>query len=384
MTGLKQSDINMYQNIVTRLLRMQGLFFKFRHRYYPSNQQLLRQFARIYEKYYRSYWGSAACSVGAELRELDDQILEISDGKHRTYVRGHRVMLDTHLSLRIAENKHLTYKLLEEAGYRGPSYIVYDLASIPKAAEFMEHLNTMVVIKPMQGTGGGNGITTNIHSRRQLKYASVWASGYDVNLLIERQIPGNSYRLLYLGGRFVDAVRRDPPRVVGDGRCALRKLIAMENRRRAEGDAVLSLCHITTDLECKYHLANAGMLLNYIPVAGESVVVKTVVNQNSYRENHRELMVHPSIIELGERLVSALNLELAGVDIIAPTLAMPLQDSGGVINEINTTPGLHYHDLIADRAGVPDVGKLVLQYIFARQADRPLAGRLCKSCSGEQ
>ena len=344
-----------------------GLFFKFRHRYYPANRQLLQQSERVYKRYYRSYWDSAASSVGAHVRELGDQILEISDGEHSTYVRGHHVMLDSYLSLQIAGNKGLTYELLADAGCQSPRYLAYDLTGIFSAVEFMEQYNTMVVIKPMQGTGGGEGITTNIHSRCQLRRASVWASGYNRKLLIEQQVPGNSYRLLYLGGRFVDAVRRDPPRVTGDGRSTLRKLIAAENRLRDTGDTVTSLRHITIDLECKYHLENTGMHLNYIPAAGESVAVKTVVNQNSSRENHREKVVHGAIVELGERLVSALKLELAGVDIIAPTLATPLGESGGVINEINSTPGLSHHDLVADRTGAPDVGKRVLQYVFARE-----------------
>jgi cyanophycin synthetase len=357
----------MYQKLQTRIQRMQGLFFKFRHRYYPANRQLLQQFADVYKRYYQSYWYSAARSLGARVRELGDQFLEISDGEHTTYVRGHHVMLDTHLSRCIAENKQLTYQLLAEAGYRGLPYLVYNLDDISRAVEFMESLDAMVVVKPMQGTGGGSGITANIRNRRQLRRASVWASGYDKDLLVEPQITGNSYRLLYLGGRFVDAVRRDPPCVTGDGRSTLTKLVAAENQRRAEGETVTSLSPITMDLECKYHLENAGMHLNYIPADGQSVVVKTVVNQNSSRENHREDMIHPDIIELGRHLVSALKLELAGVDIIAPTLAQPLQDCGGVINEVNTTPGLSYHDLVADRSGSPDVGKLVLQYIFQRQ-----------------
>ncbi len=128
------------------------------------------------------------------VRELGDHILEISDGKHSTYVCGYHVMLDTHLSLRIVGNKHLTYKLLAEAGYQGPPYLVYDLASIPRAAEFMEHLNTMVVIKPMQGTGGETGSPPTFTAA-----VSSGAHPYGLQATIKTCLSNRRYRAIRTG-----------------------------------------------------------------------------------------------------------------------------------------------------------------------------------------
>jgi cyanophycin synthetase len=38
-----------------------------------------------------------------------------------------------------------------------------------------------------------------------------------------------------------------------------------------------------------------------------------------------------------------MNSGFAGIDIITLDPSVPLSESGGVINEVNTTPGLHHH-----------------------------------------
>ena len=44
-----------------------------------------------------------------------------------------------------------------------------------------------------------------------------------------------------------------------------------------------------------------------------------------------------------ERAAILLQSKFAGVDVITLDPSLPLEKSGGVINEINTNPGLHHH-----------------------------------------
>ena len=64
-------------------------------------------------------------------------------------------------------------------------------------------------------------------------------------------------------------------------------------------------------------------------------------------------------------------MALAGVDLIAPDVALPLEESGGMVNEINTTPGLHHHVLVSDPAAGADVGVLVLDRLLSTGSRRP-------------
>ena len=73
----------------------------------------------------------------------------------------------------------------------------------------------------MKPTGGasGSGTTTGVRTRDQLLRARLrGAAAVARRLLIERQAEGDMYRLLFCDGELLDAVRRRPPRVTGDGR----------------------------------------------------------------------------------------------------------------------------------------------------------------------
>jgi len=149
-----------------------------------------------------------------------------------TIVSLSSVMLDDHLTLNAMGHKALTYDLLVTKGYKVPAHCIYTMTQMHKAEMFLLRQGGSVVAKPASGTGGGRGITTGITTTSQLRQASSYASRFDSTLLVEEHLTGGSYRLLYLDGRFIDAVRRDRPLVTGDGRHTIRQLVRIENQRR--------------------------------------------------------------------------------------------------------------------------------------------------------
>ncbi len=324
-----------------------------------------RTFDRLRARYYEALWEQAAQAIGAGSEPIGYGYLRIQKGDRFTFVNQHEVMLDDHLSLRIAGHKPLSYQLLRELGVPTPPYVEYDIANMGPARAFLRGLDGAGVVKPARGTGGGRGITTEIHSHRSLRHASLQASAYDTSLILEQEIAGSSYRMLYLGGEYVDAVRRDPPVVVGDGRSTIKQLIREENGRRGGGDEITALSPLTMDLDSKLRLRQDGLTAGFVPARAARIVVKSVVNQNSSRENHlvRE-SVHDSIIQMGRHIVAALGLPLVGMDIITRDISRPLDETGGVVNEINTTPGLHLHTLVAEVDQSALVAVRILEHIF--------------------
>jgi cyanophycin synthetase len=91
------------------------------------------------------------------------------------------------------------------------------------------------------------------------------------------------------------------------------------------------------------------------------VAVKGVVNQNRATENESVLSaVHPAVIETGRRAAGALGVELAGVDVMTPDFGEPLEQAGGVVIEVNTTPALHHHYLVrSPDAAVPVADRIL-------------------------
>lgn len=328
-------------------------------------------FQKLRSRFYHEYWTDAAGAIGAEIEDLGQGYLRIRREAQWTFVRGYEVQLDDHLTLKLAGNKPLTNRLLAEYGYPVPRFLEFGLSEMQVAESFAAVLEGSAVVKPASGTGGGNGVTMGIETNRDLRKAVRKAASFHRDLMIEEQVSGSSFRLLYLNGEFVDAVRRDPPRVTGDGTNCVEQLIHAETQRRlaafVDGERVTALSPLTIDQDVPAVLSAQGISLKSIPKLGESVLVKTVVNQNAARENHRvREEVHPSIVEMGREIVSLFGIELGGLDLLTPDIGAPLSEAGGVINEVNTTPGLHHHVLLTEESKELPVGEMILEHIFCR------------------
>jgi cyanophycin synthetase len=53
--------------------------------------------------------------------------------------------------------------------------------------------------------------------------------------------------------------------------------------------------------------------------------------------------VHQSNISLCERIARIMNLDICGIDIIAPSLKVPIKENNGAVIEVNAAPGLRMH-----------------------------------------
>jgi cyanophycin synthetase len=61
----------------------------------------------------------------------------------------------------------------------------------------------------------------------------------------------------------------------------------------------------------------------------------------------------------GARAAEAVGVRLAGVDVITPDPSLSLDEAGGVVIEVNTTPGYYYH--YYKRDGRVPVATLILE-----------------------
>jgi len=282
-----------------------------------------------------------------------------------------------------------TGRLLAARGLPVPAQRVFARADPGPAEAFLAAAGGPVVVKPLGGTGGGRGVTTGIESPAALRRAVRHAGRFGPRLLVERHVPGASWRLTYLDGRLLDAVRRDPPAVTGDGRSTIRALIAAENRRRRAavspagppgappaappaGPPVappVALSPLLIDADCRTHLARQGLALSHRPAAGRRVQVKGAANENAAEDNHSlPAAPHPDLVALGAGLVAALGVRFAGLDLMAVDIARPPAEAGLHVGEVNANPGLHHHVLIAQPARRVPVAEAILEHLFTTGA----------------
>jgi D-alanine-D-alanine ligase-like ATP-grasp enzyme len=220
-------------------------------------------------------------------------------------------------------------------------------------------------VKPARNTGKGNGVTAGITKRRDLARAMALAAVYGGEIIVEEQVAGDNYRLLFFDGELLDAVCRVPPTVRGDGIANLKELIRRENRERLTDGISASQTLLPIDWELRHVLRERGYGMDSVPPHGEVVRLKTVVSDNRRDENVDAMArLCPAIIEAAAAAAKAVGARLAAVDLITSDPQAPLTRSGGAIIEVNTTPGFYFH-YMKRPAGAP-VAKLILERLAGK------------------
>ena len=329
--------------------------------------------------FYAEVWREAAARLGASIEELDRDLFEIQLGRACTRARQNTTTIDDPVTLSVAANKPLVYRLLSKRGLRIPNHLEFTLGGIAQVLAFIRRFGGEWVVKPANGAAG-LGVTTGVVTTFQLVRAAVAAAAFGSNLVVEQQAEGNVYRLLYLNGRLLDAVLRKSPAVVADGSSSIRKLVRLENQARLKAGCEFGQVLLSIDLDMRHTLAKQGLSLSSVPKKGAAVTLKTVINENSVADNvSATSLLCKSIIEDGAAAAAAVGVRLAGVDVVTRDPGVPLAQSGGVILEVNTTPGYHYH--YYQRDGSAAVAIPILSWLLI---ERPKSGEVLMGSRGAQ
>ncbi|MEA2412620.1 MAG: hypothetical protein QOC77_3181 [Thermoleophilaceae bacterium] len=320
--------------------------------------------SEVRDRVYAEIWREAAGRLGADVRDLGSGFLEIGRGGGAPWLKVWQqvVPLDDPVTLRLALDKPVVHGLLRDASVPVPEHLEWSFSDYAPALEFVAAAQGPCVVKAASGTGGGEGTTAGVDSPARLMRARLRAGRFGGRLLIERQVPGPVYRLLFLDGELIDVIRHVPPRLTGDGHATVEGLIAAENERRlsAAGEAGLSLLDV--GLDTIFTLERQGLKLASVVAAGKEIAVQTVTNDNRIEDTETiRDGLHPELVEASRRAALAVGLRLAGVDVITPDGAQPLEQTGGVVAEVNGTPGIHHHYHVADRANATPVAVPILE-----------------------
>ena len=314
---------------------------------------------------YGTIWRDAAAELGADVVELGAGFLEIRRDRAWTRVQKGLTMLDDGATLRLALQKPTVHDLLIKAGLPVPDSLQFEASDLAPAVGFLHAGRVPCVVKPIAG-GGGYSVTSGIRTESDLMRARLRAARVDRRLMIERQALGDFYRFLFLDGELLDVIHRRPPRVTGDGQSTLEQLIAAENRRRMDRRHQAVLWPLRIDLECILTLQAQGLTLASVLANGRTIPVKTVISQNTIGDNETVRGgIAPELIQQARRAAQVVGLRLAGVDVITADLGRELGAGGGVILEVNGTPGLNYHYEVVQPARATKVAVPILETLLA-------------------
>ena len=262
----------------------------------------------------------------------------------------------------IAQDKELTKKLLAAAGVPVPRG---GIATNAEAAwELAQQIGMPVVAKPKDGNQG-KGVSVNIDSRESLLRAFETAREYGDEVIIERYLAGDDFRLLVVGNKLVAASRRDPPQVVGDGEHTVRELVTMINSdpRRGSGHST-SLTRIRFDDIALARLAQQGYEADSVPARGQRVILRNNANLSTGgTATDVTDDVHPSVAACAVEAARMVGLDICGVDMVCDSVLKPIEEQGGGIVEVNAAPGLRMH--LTPSYGKPRaVGESIIEDMF--------------------
>ncbi len=286
---------------------------------------------------------SAADARGIPHRRLTSgSLVQFGWGSRQRRVQAAETDRSGAIAEAIAQDKQLTKKLLDAAGVPVP--MGRPVADAEDAWAVASAIGGPAVVKPRDGNQG-KGVAVGVETQEEVMAAYASASEFSDDVIVERFLPGNDFRLLVVGKNVVAAARRDPPQVIGDGMHTVRDLVERVNSdpRRGDGHAT-SLTKIQFDDIALARLATQGYAADSVPPRGRRVTLRNNGNLSTGgTATDVTDDVHPEVAARAVTAASMVGLDICGVDIVCNTVLKPLEDQGGGIVEVNAAPGLRMH-----------------------------------------
>jgi D-alanine-D-alanine ligase-like ATP-grasp enzyme len=277
--------------------------------------------------------------------------------------------LNSKESIRTARDKHRTFLQLKQAQLPCPNQI-----KVNSTQEYLKHYRQIPfpqAIKPATGEKGQS-LYLNVKNKKQaLRAIKTILAKKHRHIVVEEYLPGLDMRFFILNGKTLGIARRTPPYIIGNNHSTIKQLIHQENQRRLEltqktGRRMLNRLLIWKRI--RWYLKQQNLNLDSIPTKNQQIVVYPIPNFStggSVKTFSRQ-SVHPSLIKTAEKAVNALNLTVAGVDMVVKDKRHPATKKNCLIIEVNSDPSLRLHEW--PNSGKPQhITKKLLRYIFKSQ-----------------
>ncbi|WP_249869260.1 acylphosphatase [Oceanobacillus saliphilus] len=292
------------------------------------------------------------------------QLFSLSSNEKTHYffrTRGDKV---TNEAVEIGKDKDKTKLALKQAGVPVPEGKQFS-AEIKNETimEYASDIGYPVVVKPTDGSFG-RGVISNITSQNELDYSLTYVRS-ELNypdIILEKYIPGDEYRLYVVESQVVGAIHRIPAHVVGDGVNSIKSLINSKNSDRSLNPRLIS-CPITLSKETLEFIEKKGYTADAVPPKSETVFLSDKSNISLGGDPVDVLDEIPEAIKnVAVRAIQAVKgLNHGAVDLIRHTSHS--SEEIGVVLELNPTAQLG-GILFPIKGDSRDVPAAIIDYYF--------------------
>ncbi|MFC5462832.1 cyanophycin synthetase [Massilia niabensis] len=352
---LAEPSFQMASDLVTALARGEAFEFE------PRMQEL-----RALGSRYSIGTSTAAVLAAAHERGIPSQritdeanLFQLGWGSKQKRLQATTTGDTSYVAVKIASDKQLTKALLQEAGVPVPEGGT--VTTVEEAQRIARRLRVPVTLKPLDGNQG-KGVTTRCTTPEEVARAFEFAREYGRRIIVERFVEGRDYRVLVAGGRIAAASFRRPAHVVGDGVSTITELVEIENQNPARGAGHSNiLTRLALDAHAEDMLRRQGYAPDAVPAPGVCVELRSNANLSTggTAEDCTDRLPE-STRALCVRAASKIGLDVAGIDIVCQDIAVPLDEQGGAVIEVNAAPGIRMHQ--HPSAGAPrDAGAAIIE-----------------------
>lgn len=295
--------------------------------------------------------------------ELDVEVISasysyctISDGHKRLSIYHNWTSLTDIVARRVNHNKFLSQRIFRKNGIPVPGNKVFDPEDRDGIVRYIKE-NIPIVVKPVKGSRSV-GVTVDPRTDDEIDAAIRLVGKRDV--MVEKFIEGDPYRILIYGRNVLDVLKWSPPYIIGDGVHSLQALVDEKNdylRKNRLKPFVIDASY----------LAEKHVEVNSVPQGGEQVFVRYIYDELLGGEPVRMDMkaIHPDNLELFTRAAGVSGLLLAGLDFISTDLGISYRGNGAAVNEINSSPHMWPH-FFAQQKEDSSAIEAILQHYFSR------------------
>ncbi|MCE6991226.1 cyanophycin synthetase [Dyadobacter sp. CY323] len=304
------------------------------------------------------------------IRLNDESYVQLGYGSRQRRIEATTTDGTGNIAVSLAGNKNATKVLLGKAGVPVPAGVT--VTSEEELFQAIAEIGYPIVVKPLDANQG-KGVTTDLRDMHAVIEAYNWASLFSDDVIVEKFVTGNDYRLLVIGDTFRAAAKRTPAMVFGDGISTIHELINQTNLDPRRGDGHENkLTRIVVDDMLRGHLGGQNLTLQTVLPSDVSVTVSDAANLSKGGTSDDVTdHVHPEIVLMAVRVAKLIGLDICGIDVIAQDVTKPLKTSGISVIEVNASPGFRMH--LYPSSGKPrNVGEDVAEMLFPNQA----AGRI--------
>lgn len=304
----------------------------------------------------------AAEKVGLPVFQIENSgYYQIGYGKQGRIIEATIGSSTTCIGVDIACDKMLTKIFLKNQSIPvADGEKVYNVIDLLKTAQSIGY---PVVLKPQCGNKGKN-VFLNIKDEKELIKIYNKLSKKCEDIIIEKYIYGNDYRVCVVNNEVVAVSLRIPPKVLGDGKKSIRELIEDLNDDPLRGDDhEKPLTKIKIDNDMEELLLESGYKIDSVPKANEEIILRRNANLSTggiaidctdeICEENKQFCI---------RTAKIIGLDICGIDITAPSIKESIRDNG-VVMEVNAAPGIRMHHHPSSGKSV-DVGSAILNHLY--------------------